>query len=417
MTPLIALTLLLGCPKTTEPPTPPALAVSVGPSPATPVSHLHCTVAEPGEYAYTWTRNNLDTPFTSETVDNGATAANETWTCAARATGDEAGDLPAQGSASVTLVDADTAPTACPSDDPSVAGVAPTKRTLDAGGHELVAYDCPTQLGTSVIYASLEGDDDGFAKYATVGKGATTELRLIEVPEDHLELYSQEAEEVNGRTRGEADQVWSFFAVWNNAGVCFRACMDDWQFYAAEPGGRTLKLGGAVVQAGTPAFYGFDDEGRFYLAERGSWRADRDVFALEDRKALTPGYWEEVEEEEPAEGEAAAEGEATEGETDEGPEEVWVDTQVADLEAPVAVITTMNCPGATMTLPLHDAETGEATGQSITVADGEDWEVLNHNVIDDVTLFEVKKGWQNGWTVNVEFPCGEPADESGDAGE
>jgi len=407
MTLLIPLTLLLGCPKNTEPPAPPALTVSVGPSPATPVSHLQCAVAEAGEHAFTWTRNGLDTPFTSEVVDNGATAANERWTCTVHAAGEDAGELPAVGAATVTIADAETVPTECPSDDPEQAATAPDQRAVPAGGHEVIAYDCPTQLGSSVIYLSLAGEEDSFAKYAAVGKGAVTELRPIAVPEAHLEVYvdrdeQPEQTEQTEQTSGEDPaQAWSFFAVWNNAGVCFRACMDDWQFYAAEPGGRTLKLGAAVVPAGTDAFYGFDDEGRFYLAERGDWRSDRDVFALETREVLTAGHWEEVDPE-------------TEGE--EPPEDTWVASTVTTQEAPVPVITTAACSGATLTLPLHDEESGEATGQSITVAEGQAWEVLSSKVVGEATLFEVKKGWQTGWTVNVEFPCGEP-EESEEAEE
>jgi hypothetical protein len=394
MTPLM-LTLLAACPKPAEVPAGPSVAVTIGPSPATPVSHLHCRVDPPDDaYEFTWIRADIQQPFTGAMLDHGMTRAQETWTCQVTLPDTLEGEV--LGSATITITDNTVIPGACPNDDPAAEAVAPTVRSVDLGGRTLDAYDCPTPLGSTTIYMRLEAGEDAaaiFSKYATVGRGTVTDVRPISIPEELREDHEGDEE------RGEGS--WNYFAIWNNAGVCFRACRDDWQFYAVQPDGVNLKIGATQVMSGVDAAYGFTDEGEFYFADRPDWRPGRDLFALEDRRVLKRGRWEERE--------TAPEEEGGEP----GTEEVWVASTVVALDAKVPVIGIRSCPANPIVLPPHDPETGEpAAGQSVTVSEGDTWEVTGFKALEGVTLFEVKKGWQTLWTVNQADPCEEePADQ------
>lgn len=393
-----ALSLLAACPKPAEPAGPTA-EVSVGPSPATPVSHLRCQVSPEGEYDYSWWQNGLETPYTGPVLDNGYTASTDTWECRVRAP-DGADTL---GSGAAVITGADVIPTACPNDSLDQPDAAPGVREEVLGGWAFQLYECAGQLATSVIYMRLDSGERDFAKYARVGKGRVTEFRPLAIPEELAEDHQGDPE------RGEKD--WAYFAVWNNAGVCFRGCIDDWQFYAVQPDGLNLKIGEIAVRAGATPHYGFDDKGMFYIAERPHWREGVDLFALEDRRVLVRGSWEEVEEEVEV-GPAEEGGEPT---TETVTRERWNKSTVLTPERAVAVITISQCEGGDLRLPLHDPETGEATGHSVSVSPGQDWEVLDWGTsLGGIHLFKVKKGWQEGWTINQADPCG-PGD--GDAGE
>lgn len=148
-----------------------------------------------------------------------------------------------------------------------------------------------------------------------------------------------------------------------------------------QPDGLNLRIGELSVSAGARPIYGFDDEGRFYIAERPGWDGSG-LFALEDRRVLVRGSREEVD------------GDVR-----------WAGSAVRTPERPVAVIAA-DCGDSALSLPLYDPDSGASTGAHIDIPPGQDWEVLDWKEIDGTRLFRVERGWQSGWTTDQPAPCG-----------